>query len=622
MSNKELISQYVRFSADYVKKRLDILRFVEWMSCVQDQLKPMCLSILYALLMEEDDVKISMSLPDDVVHRIKQYSEFLNSSYLDETLATIVTEFLCDCGLRKYCHSHEGVIRNYELQHLVVNWMGYVLGVVGNNDALCMSAQHYKAMENVNLTGYYMSRKASVELIEDFWNENKIYPEQDIKILVGAAPMATVEIEKTADEVLNNLQSYPNAFSSYRSIDKYRLVLEDMLELQLYDDLVERLLEARYPILIYHLMTESLRDTNDVVGLLRSIKKTEISESKRMLSVVLMEVWYRQFVREMKSVMDACAVDKDTAQILASWKKNVSGRIANILALQTQIVGEDIVVQWVSQLRYIDKQIDSIEVRATNRCIEAIRLQQSKITPLTVRGHEHDFDYLLFLASLWNDKVVETKELWDALLCGIQNGEERWYGTIDNIVLMNWSVIGRVLAVQGIEETKRVLQLLNVRYEGYNISEQSKIYESVTAECYMSGVVLMSIEKFGKKRKLEILRLVTENILSQCYYCQNKYIIEQYYYAPLLTIALLCDQRISTYKNIFEKKVISSGLPIEIVLKILSSSRNLINESNRELLKRRLNREWKVQRMIMIQKKAKNVEALEKYIQRVIGNVI
>lgn len=618
MSNKDLISQYVRFSTDYVKKRLDILRFVEWMSCVQDQLNPMCLSILNASLMEEDDVKISMSLPDGVVRRIKQYPELLNSSYLDETLATIVSEFLYDCGFRKYWHSHEGVIRNYEFQQLVVNWMGYVLGLVVNNDVLCRSAQYYKVMEDVRLTGYYMSRRAHVEQIEDFWKENKFDSEQDVKILIGADPMAMVEIEITADEVLNNLRRYPYAFSSYRSIDKYRLVIEDMLELHLYDDLVERLLEARYPVLIYHLMTESLRDANDVLWLLRSINKTEITETKKMLSVVLMEVWYRQFVREMKSVMDACAVDKDTAKILASWKKGVPRRIKNVLALQAQIVGADIVIQWVSQLKYIDKQIDSIEVRATNRCIEAIRLQQSKTTPLTVRGHEHDFDYLLYLASLWNDKVVDTKELWDALLSGIQNGEEKWYGTIDNIVLMNWSVIGRVLAVQKIEETRHALQLLNVRYEGYNISELSKIYESVAAECYMFGVVLMSIEKYNKKRKLEILKLVTENILSQCYYCQNEYIIEQYYYAPLLTIALLCDQRIPTYKNIFEKKVILSGLPLEVVLKILSSSTHLMNDSNRGLLKKRVSQEWNVQRRIMLQKQQWDVvKTLENFIQRI-----
>lgn len=618
MSNIELISQYVRFSTDYVKKRLDILRFVEWMSCVQDQLNPMCLSILYALLMEEDDVKISMSLPDGVVRRIKQYSELLNSSYLDETLATIVSEFLYDCGFRKYWHSYEDVIRNYELQQLVVNWMGYVLGIIGNNNVLCRSAQYYKVMADVRLTGYYMSRKAHVEQIEDFWKGKKIDPEQDVKILIGADPTAMVEIEKTADEVLKNLRRYPYAFSSYRSIDKYRLVLEDMLELHLYDDLVERLLEARYPVLIYHLMAESLRDTNDVLWLLRSINKTKITESKKMLSVVLMEVWYRQFVREMKSVMDACAVDKDTAKVLASWKKGVPRRIKNVLALQAQIVGADIVIQWVSQLKYIDKQIDSIEVRATNRCIEAIRLQQSKTTPLTVRGHEHDFDYLLYLASLWDDKVVDTKELWDALLSGIQNGEEKWYGTIDNIVLMNWSVIGRVLTVQKIEETRHALQLLNVRYEGYNISELSKIYESVTAECYMFGVVLMSIEKYNKKRKLEILRLVTENILSQCYYCQDEYIIEQYYYAPLLTIALLCDQRIPTYKNIFEKNVILSGLPLEIVLKILSSSTHFMNDSNRGLLKKRVSREWNVQRRIMLQKQQWDVvKTLENFIQRI-----
>ena len=622
MSNKELISQYIRFSTDYVKKRLDILRFVEWMTCVQDQLIPMCSSILYAMLKEEDDVRISMTLPDGVARRIKQYPLFLDSSYLDKTLATIVTEFLYDCGFRKYWHSHEDVIRNYELQHLVVNWMGYVLGAVGNNDALCMSAQYYKAMENVNLTGYYMSRKAHVEQIVDFWKENKFDSEQDVKILIGADPMAMVEIEKTADEVLNNLHSYPNAFSSYRSIDKYRLVLEDMLELQLYDDLVERLLEVRYPVLIYHLMTESLRDTNDVVGLLRCIKKTEISESKRMLSVVLLEIWYRQFVREMKSVMDASAMDKDTAKILASWKKSVNRRVSSLLALQTQIVGVDIVVQWVSHLRYIDKQIDSIEIKATNRCVEIIRLQQSKTTPLTVRGHEHDFDYLLYLASIWSDEAVDAKELWNALLCGIQNGEEKWYGTIDNIVLMNWGLIGRVLAVQDIEETMRAMQLLNVRYEGYNISEPSKIYESVRAECYMFGVVLMSIEKYNQKRKLEILRLVTENILSQCYYCQNEYIVEQYYYAPLLTVALLSDQKVLKFKNVFEKNVILSGLPIEMILKILSSSKHLINESNRKLLKRRLKREWEVQRIIMIQIEEKSVEALEKYIQRVIGNVI
>ena len=283
-------------------------------------------------------------------------------------------------------------------------------------------------------------------------------------------------------------------------------------------------------------------------------------------------------------------------------------------------IGELRALKW-SDIRdnylHIDKQIDSIEVRATNRCIEAIRLQQSKSTPLTVRGHEHDFDYLLYLASLWNDKVVDTKELWDALLCGIQNGEEKWYGTIDNIVLMNWSVIGRVLAVQGIEETKRVLQLLNVRYEGYNIIELSKLYKSVTAECYMFGVVLMSVEKYNKKRKLKILRLVTENILSQCYYCQNDYIIEQYYYAPLLTIALLCDQRIPTYKNIFEKKVILSGLPLEIVLKILSLSKHFLNEANRGLLKKRLNQEWNVQRRIMLQKQQLDVvKMLDKFIHK------
>ena len=83
MSNKELISQYVRFSADYVKKRLDILRFVEWMSCVQDQLYSICLSILYALLKEEDDVKMSMTLPSGVVRRIKQYPEFLKTEFLN-----------------------------------------------------------------------------------------------------------------------------------------------------------------------------------------------------------------------------------------------------------------------------------------------------------------------------------------------------------------------------------------------------------------------------------------------------------------------------------------------------------------------------------------------------------
>lgn len=616
MNSKELISQYVRFSADYVKKRLNIIRFVEWMSCVQDQLNPMCSSILYALLMEEDDVGDAMTLPEGVVCRIKQYPDFLGSSYIDETLATIVTEFLYDCGFRKYWHSHEGVIRNYELQQLVVNWMGYVLGIVGNNNVLCQSAQYYKVIENVGLTGYYMSRKANAEQIKDFWKENKINPEEDFKILVGATSMTMVEMENSADQVLKNLRSYPYAFSAYRSTDKYRLVIEDMLELHQYDDLVERLLELRYPILMYHLMTESLRDTNSVLGLLRSIEKTELLESKRILAVVLQEIWYRQFVREMKSVMDVCAVDKDTAKIMAPWKKGVTRKIANILALQTRILGEDLVTQWVAQLKFIDKQVDSIEIKATNRCVEAIRLQQSKTAPLRVKGHEHDFDYLLYLASIWDDKAVDTKELWDALFCGIQNGEEKWYGTIDNIVLMNWSMIGRVLADQNREETMRALMSLNVRYEGYNIIGLSKLYKSITAECYMFGVVLMSIEKYNNKGKLEILSLVTESVLSQCYYCQNDYIIEQYYYAPLLTIALLCDQKIPAYKNVFEKKVILSGLSIEIVLKILSSSKHFMNDSNRNLLKKRVCQEWNVQRNIMIQKQQLgDVRTLEKFIQ-------
>ena len=44
----------------------------------------------------------------------------------------------------------------------------------------------------------------------------------------------------------------------------------------------------------------------------------------------------------------------------------------------------------------------------------------------------------------------------------------------------------------------------------------------------------------------------------------------------------------------------------------------MINESNRKLLKRRLKREWEVQRIIMIQIEEKSVEALEKYTDTIV----
>ena len=98
--------------------------------------------------------------------------------------------------------------------------------------------------------------------------------------------------------------------------------------------------------------------------------------------------------------------------------------------------------------------------------------------------------------------------------------------------------------------------------------------------------------KESDKEKLELFKQIARCIIKQCHCCVFDRDIQQYYYQPLLILALVANQILTGVKDWYNLLLLKELDDFRVLLRVLTDGNAVLTEENSRMLAVRKSQEW------------------------------
>lgn len=283
--------------------------------------------------------------------------------------------------------------------------------------------------------------------------------------------------------------------------------------------------------------------------------------------------------------------------LLEVFEKEKEERIEAVVDFWLRIFGKEEMTVWLSRKRAESEQKHEKYGKPGLEIVEMME-GEVKLSTEDIKGFQFDnkdFASLLTLAAKTEDSDV-CKALMEAFVKNIFSDHSYPATRLDAKWFEQVRIIYRCLKKSGLDG----LDLLNeVRspIEGFKVDLGASM-RGIRQEAYWLAMLMLSLEESGDQ---ELFGKYVDLLFKDTRYSIDS--LTDDVFTPYYVAELLVSQMMSEKKDEFEKRVIEEIPYLVFVIRVLTANEGKMADEVRALLKKRIQKEWEVERKLLSQNK-------------------
>lgn len=356
-----------------------------------------------------------------------------------------------------------------------------------------------------------------------------------------------------------------------------------------------------------------LRNSADVFAV---ISQVVLNMGRKSLHYLLREQFFK-IICEEGAVLRGNAEEKTLKdsdreyilQLLEVFEKEKQKRIEAVVDFWLHVFGKEEMTVWLSRKR---AEAERKHEKYGKLELEIVEMMEGdvKLTTEDIKGFQFenkDFASLLTLAVKTEDPDV-CKALIEALVKNIFSDHSYPETRLDAKWFEQVRIIYRCLKKSSLDG----LALLNeVRrpMEGFNVDLGASM-RGDRQEAYWLAMLLLSLEDGGDQ---ELFGKYVDLLFKDTRYSINS--LTDDVFTPYYVAELLVSQVMQEKKDEFEKRLIEEIPYLVFVIRVLTANEGKMTDEVRALLKKRIQKEWEVERKLLSQNKMVKLEFYDEFVK-------
>jgi len=409
-------------------------------------------------------------------------------------------------------------------------------------------------------------------------------------------------------DILRNINQYlpKNIFCPV--IYEWEFLIPLLLKNKRYDDVLQLMLQLKYPFLLEEIVVHLLRE--DCIRLCLLLKKNE-SRYFKYYTVVLLEQWFDSLVKFGENLSDFGntndqmeGFDKFVEDGKLRWNHYIENMIEDLQPF-VDILELKFVVKYVFSKSFNQSATETIHKKIFNEVL--IRLQNTLLQFENfdkIKPSDLEIPCLLTLIQKLDEQGPAEKI--EEIVLELENKIEHTNTMISISLSEYYQTIMRKYCIGLSHLTKESvlsrLETFETKFEGFNSSLNDK-YLSISREVFVLSSIIYLFENndfFAQDHsfKRNLFEKLTKQVLKQVYCCPSQSFVEQYYLIPLLLLKAVSEQVFAEMKDWFDSQLLNID-SVKIILLVLQYNQKCLTKESKLILKKRIEDEWEYEKNLL-----------------------